>query len=398
MMTPQPQPHKPRRKHQKSRNGCTVCKKRRVKCDESRPQCRNCVISERLCSYLEQSSGDHDAGRSHSILTPALSVSTVSGESIWTGDGDGQPDTGASATGTTFEAIHMILLHHAECNMASYMALQGAIRPIIDAAVNSALTAPYLLDQLLALSALHLSTQNTATSSLYHHHATELQTRALRLFNQSREDVGERNYMPTFLFATLLGIHVLRDTLAARHQDLGSFVGAYVAYARLHRGVRAVTSTHWDRILQSELKPLMYIAARADDIEKQARGSETELLRQFLETSELASSSVGACLDALRWVQWALDTAAREPGRFDVAVHATLAWALVVPDRYVEALYQHQPEALVVLAYYAAVLHRHRRCWVFGDAGSALVQSIIAHVGPFWADVLVWPQEVLSEG
>lgn len=40
-----------RRHHSKSRTGCTVCKKRRIKCDETKPACRQCVDYDRQCSY-----------------------------------------------------------------------------------------------------------------------------------------------------------------------------------------------------------------------------------------------------------------------------------------------------------------------------------------------------------
>lgn len=42
---------KTRRHHSKSRTGCTVCKTRRIKCDETKPACRQCVNYDRQCSY-----------------------------------------------------------------------------------------------------------------------------------------------------------------------------------------------------------------------------------------------------------------------------------------------------------------------------------------------------------
>ncbi|KAK7206772.1 hypothetical protein BZA70DRAFT_275035 [Myxozyma melibiosi] len=40
-----------RRSHVKSRNGCLICKRRKIKCDETRPQCRNCVRHNVTCSF-----------------------------------------------------------------------------------------------------------------------------------------------------------------------------------------------------------------------------------------------------------------------------------------------------------------------------------------------------------
>ncbi|CAI5757399.1 unnamed protein product [Candida verbasci] len=43
---------KKRKYHQKSRNGCSTCKKRRVKCDEQKPKCGNCIKLKLECGYL----------------------------------------------------------------------------------------------------------------------------------------------------------------------------------------------------------------------------------------------------------------------------------------------------------------------------------------------------------
>ncbi|OCK87144.1 uncharacterized protein K441DRAFT_623504 [Cenococcum geophilum 1.58] len=42
-----------RRRHAKSKRGCTGCKRRRIKCDESLPACRNCVKKGVQCSFLD---------------------------------------------------------------------------------------------------------------------------------------------------------------------------------------------------------------------------------------------------------------------------------------------------------------------------------------------------------
>ncbi|OAA55960.1 Zn(2)-C6 fungal-type DNA-binding domain protein [Niveomyces insectorum RCEF 264] len=42
-----------RRGHRKSRNGCLECKRRHMKCDETRPQCANCTTVRRVCQYAD---------------------------------------------------------------------------------------------------------------------------------------------------------------------------------------------------------------------------------------------------------------------------------------------------------------------------------------------------------
>ncbi|KAL2803250.1 hypothetical protein BJX63DRAFT_412569, partial [Aspergillus granulosus] len=40
-----------RRTHKKSKNGCRVCRKRKIKCDEVKPRCANCIRYEVPCSF-----------------------------------------------------------------------------------------------------------------------------------------------------------------------------------------------------------------------------------------------------------------------------------------------------------------------------------------------------------
>ena len=47
-----------RKYHQKSRNGCSTCKKRRVKCDEAKPECDKCKHMDLVCGYLLDAQDD----------------------------------------------------------------------------------------------------------------------------------------------------------------------------------------------------------------------------------------------------------------------------------------------------------------------------------------------------
>lgn len=57
----------------RTKTGCLTCRKRRIKCGEERPVCKNCITSKRLCEGYYQrvvfKSSPHDVGRS---LEPSL--------------------------------------------------------------------------------------------------------------------------------------------------------------------------------------------------------------------------------------------------------------------------------------------------------------------------------------
>lgn len=50
----------------KSRSGCLVCKIRRIKCDEIRPQCQRCSTTARKCQYAEVESSKSSSPSSSS--------------------------------------------------------------------------------------------------------------------------------------------------------------------------------------------------------------------------------------------------------------------------------------------------------------------------------------------
>jgi hypothetical protein len=278
--------------------------------------------------------------------------------------------------------------------MEEFMALHECAQPVIDIAISNATVAPFLLDQTLALSALHLSTKDVSNTLLFHHQATELQTRALESFNQGREKMSSTDHAPVFLFASLLGIHSLRETLADHRDNLPAFVEAFIRYLHLHRGVRTfITDESWAQILKSELKPLMFLSDVSNRLDKHARGMETAELNEFLESYDSASESVGACQRALEWMQWVLDLCKQDTTDEYLGIHAVLAWPLVIPDEYIEALHQRRPEAFAVLAFYAAALHRYRQFWIFEGAGASLLGLISTSIGSYWLDHLNLPRD-----
>ncbi|KAK0707296.1 hypothetical protein B0H67DRAFT_670128 [Lasiosphaeris hirsuta] len=66
--------HKTRRPHRKSRNGCTRCKERRIKCDELTPRCSRCHRMNLDCQYKRQASAE-DAADPIDALMLQLQVS-----------------------------------------------------------------------------------------------------------------------------------------------------------------------------------------------------------------------------------------------------------------------------------------------------------------------------------
>ena len=73
-----------------------------------------------------------------------------------------------------------------------------------------------------------------------------------------------------------------------------------------------------------------------------------------------------------------------------------VSWPILVPRAYIDALSNHQPTALVILAYYAVLLHDLRVCWWAGDRGVKIVEAVSGSVEEVWAETLKWPAEKIG--
>lgn len=74
------------------------------------------------------------------------------------------------------------------------------------------------------------------------------------------------------------------------------------------------------------------------------------------------------------------------------ASSTVFAWLITASPHFVELLREHRPESLVLLAYYAVILHKRRDSWVIGDAGKYLLDSTMCHLGHHWDPWLEWPK------
>lgn len=260
------------------------------------------------------------------------------------------------------------------------------------AMIKYGLSAPYLMHEILALAALHLSILRPAAQVFYRHQAVQLQTHALSQFNSTKADVTVENCVPMFLFSSLLGAYELCDTFRFRDKNFDSFLDRLIGCFHLYRGVRTVTGRSWHLLCETELRPIL-----EDGMPEMRKGLglNCQRLSALVTSSNLSPSSIEACQQAIEYLQWAFDGQNKGSGQLDNA-NVILAWPVLVTSAYTELLTQRSPEALIILAFYGVLLYHHRALWVFGDAGQFLIQSISSYLGASWEKWLAWPNEILA--
>jgi len=371
-----------------------------LKCDESRPACLNCVNTEFSCSYRSATSTtlmvtETSAQQTVPAHSPLGDLPTVSGIEIVEALPISSPADVAfsqSSSQNGVNMLHLELLHHMSSVTWKGFGPNGSQAKVtFDAAVNIALGAPFLMHQLLAVSALHLSTLRLAKRDYYSSEATRLQTEALTLFNNLNPEWMSENTVPVLLFSSLLGIHVLFDTLLFRPADFSVFIDRFVDYLRLHRGVHAVVKGSWSILLESEIAPMLRTRSV---VESQNIGNnECGPLKLLIDSSNLSEQAIGTCVQAIDRLQWVFDSfhIRNESSEDDMEVDLIFAWPSTVSLEYTELLLQKRPEALAILAHYAVLLHWRRSLWVIKDGGIFLIEAIMRYLGSYWEHWLAYP-------
>ncbi|KAI1845747.1 hypothetical protein JX265_000074 [Neoarthrinium moseri] len=246
--------------------------------------------------------------------------------------------------------------------------------------VETALSTPYLMNELLAFAACHFSFLRPNKSSFYRHQAMQLQTHALSLFNKTPTEIGPHNYMGVVGFSWLLSAHILRDTTIGPEDD---FLNRFLRYLEVYRGVRMLTSQAWQYLLESKMSNV--IAAGINLSGLGSSGAETAKLRETIQASRtLSAEEVKYCQEAIDKIQWSIDalSSSHDDRQISHSFQMVFAWPLLIDVKVVDLLLSRNPEALLVLAFYGVVLHLYRGAWLFRNIGTQVVESIVSYLGP----------------
>ncbi|OBT66513.1 hypothetical protein VE03_03610 [Pseudogymnoascus sp. 23342-1-I1] len=295
---------------------------------------------------------------------------------------------------------HMELLMHLllEKEMFSLGIKVGDYLSNISIALKLALKSPYLLHQLLAFSARHLAFLHPERSASYLHQAVTLQTHAVSLFNAAWTEVSQSNCVEALLFSSVLGHHILTDTLAKRDDGgLVVFIAHYIQCVEVHRGIYTIARTVWPLLMDSELGPILSLTAEFTS--RQPKGSHCQQIRELVNCSDgLGEEAKKACQVAIDYLQVGFDAVMADEETQGVRHQMIFSWTLLVPPELTDLFTAKRPEILVLLAYYAVLLHYGKNMWQVGDSGAYILGIIVDYVGPEWDHWLKYPQEMVANG
>ncbi|EXJ62921.1 hypothetical protein A1O7_03364 [Cladophialophora yegresii CBS 114405] len=395
----------PRRPHRKSRSGCLRCKKRHIKasyghehfCDERRPRCVNCQTAGLDCAFAPNTSAPTTPSVETETAGPSISETSTPGQQR---QGHGQFNvTPTFSPSETSDAVlnmkHLELLHQFVTSTYRTFNDNNEVGEVWrTSVVRMALGHPYLMYELLAISALHLAYCRPESSPWYYTTSTELQTQALNSFNSIQREVDASNCGPVLMFTSLLAVHVLADPSRTVGLGMNQYLDHVIHCIMLMRNVQKLVIQDWyEDLKNSELGPIFGVTQPEKPYQIPRQCLDLAKLTESSDLGEQAKETYNSAIDRLHW----LYAVSNVPNETYNTVRWLLAWPIQLNGDYQDKLNQRRPEALVILAYFAVMLRFYKDCWVVGDSGKFLIESISAHLGPHWGEWMEWPLSFLAD-
>ncbi|KAL2809642.1 nucleophile aminohydrolase [Aspergillus granulosus] len=189
-----------RRSHTKSRRGCFQCKRRHVKCDEDLPRCTLCKKRGLECTYPPTSEGDGQFPP-----TPQGSISDSTRP-----DADWPIQT---------RMLEMRLFHHYVIDASSTLR-QDVLDPghFQVAVPRLATSNPFLLDILLAFSALHLAFLEQGEPK-WLEIALKYQNRACSAFSKMLAELAPESLGPAFICSIFIMLCAFAYPCVSQNRD-----------------------------------------------------------------------------------------------------------------------------------------------------------------------------------
>ncbi|KAJ5109710.1 hypothetical protein N7532_002355 [Penicillium argentinense] len=416
-----------RRPHRKSRHGCLECKRRRVKCDEARPVCSNCAKRHAECEYGSSSSllwaneeapglgglaqarprasgsdsvqGDRDRdplssglGSASASGSPGVSVSMSAGVSAGT-DSLGLLGRLGDATSTPVPALnlHDLELMMQWCN-ATHRTLSRSERTDLvwrNCIPEEALSHPFLMHGILAVSALHLARTDCDPSrrAAYLNRAVAHQNQALALFRELLGDVNELNAKAMFAFASIVVVYTFGFPHTPDAQDPWTCIDDLYQVLVLTRGIQQVIRSPADYLSQTSFAPILHVEESSVPLPEDAAANINQLheanevcgARDTTHETEVYTATIDNISEMLSWVYGGM-TASTIAGR----------WAIKLPARFMELLREHEPMALVMLAHYGVLLQSLRHRWCFDEWCVRVARAVWAILDDQWRPLVHW--------
>ncbi|PYH85356.1 hypothetical protein BO82DRAFT_389479 [Aspergillus uvarum CBS 121591] len=366
-----------RRFHRKSRSGCLQCRSRRVKCDEGRPACFNCIRAQCSCLYHRPTQGDPQSQSQAQAQAQAHSQAQLQPQLVPSLSPSPFPSPANTVSRPLFDSLDLILMNHFTA-ATSLSLFDGPRNPHLwqrhipfEAGSN-----PMLMHGLLAVAALHLAItiksplEAQPSDHTYHVRALHHHSLGLQLFNTQLASRSPANDV-LFTFAMLLIVWAFAAPIAANDTlTLDEIIDSL----SLIRGCKALFLLHQETILYRPVGQIVGI--RPQQADPGPCASDPSILSDIHDLFDNLQTI--ACDDTVyQRATFDLQTVVYKAYNRQIGLQDTrlvAAWPANVSEEYWARLRRHEPVALRIFIHYTVLLQCYEEdyWWMQGWSSSIL--------------------------
>ncbi|UPK99705.1 hypothetical protein LCI18_010640 [Fusarium solani-melongenae] len=416
-----------RKPRKRSTTGCSTCRKRKIKCDESRPACTNCLQFKVHCGFKDTPSIESGSSRIDN-------ESNNSGEGLprgkkrpgrprknWTNWGPKDVPVTCPTTVCNLQVSDVELTlqfaSHTGPSLVVSPDLQGPLSHFWSHNVpRLGLQFHFVLHLVFSLAAHHLAyleagdteKRNLLVSLAEHHFSLGLAETAELLPKLDVDTCG-----PLYVASILTCF----NKFAAGPQSKGDLLVCSIGedqesrtWMPLIRGVQVIRSRfHPEVLFSGYLEPFRHYSSAPSSLQptftrlniKRLDWEEPlDCLRKFVELSDGSSTSV-----RLRALDAMIPIYAATYGRVEVQAsdaeplyRFVFHWMYWLEAEFIASLQQGDQVSLLILAYYAVLLNTMRSKWYMEPWSEHMITSIEEEIKQDLQCYLKWPLEVLDLG
>ncbi|KAK5083093.1 hypothetical protein LTR05_006975 [Lithohypha guttulata] len=234
-------------------------------------------------------------------------------------------------------------------------------------AIEEALQHDFLLSGILALSAYHLAATRHEIRTQYTCHALEYQAAAFAKFQQNVRSVGQQNANAIFLFTIVNMLCTLAQISSPIGSEQKTVTHKVAEIFSCLQGMGSISHAVFEYISTGPTKILIddYCSENIDD-----NGGDFDSALDSLETHirsqtsnvQYEKSGRGRAIECLR--------SCKKLGR-----PATIVWMSMVDRSFMELVLQKDLFAILIVAFWGALMNDLRSFWWAGEIGRELIEE-----------------------
>ncbi|WYZ42467.1 hypothetical protein EsH8_VI_000166 [Colletotrichum jinshuiense] len=408
-----------RRSHKKSRNGCQNCKRRKVKCDENKPECGNCLRFSMHCDFaptpanlLAQSPTasspptpppkKRGRPRKDWNAVPKLPTPTASEP-----DAAKTPRTPApmlvEPSPSKLNPDDLELLHHYMCHTSITL---GDARVWREHVPRLGFQHHYVLHMVLAISAQHLARLRPSQARHYEALADQHSTSALPVVTNIIPQLSKENCQALYHTTVLVCLSTFAKKPSPGHLLVIAEDGE-VPWWGLLRGVRIVvqkmgiqtiiagwaddgvtfeqTWTHCPTLPAPTYK-MVYWEKRFEELSDLVATTPEPERAMYTESVQLLKD----CFKMTFGTE--AEPESHIQGRFEVVMR----WLYSMNDNFVLRLQQKQALPLILLGHFDVLVQTLEHFWFMQGWSAHLLIGLLQTLEPEYAHWLQWPADQIK--